>query len=114
VVFQTANKVLVVSLVVLVVIEFVVATPPRVRLQPPNVYPLRDVETLLASDSVESEREPVDTRVEASLAGTDVAKVFPSKTIVGLAAVVALADVGIAVSPAKASMPARTTEVVFL
>jgi hypothetical protein len=36
-VFQTANSVLVVSPVVAVVISFVTAAPPRVRLQPPKV-----------------------------------------------------------------------------
>jgi hypothetical protein len=114
VVFQTANRVLVVSVVVLVVIEFVVAAPPRVRLQPPNLYPLREVETLLASDSVERESESADTLVEVSVVGTDVARVLPSKTMVGRSAVEALTEVGTAVRPARANRPVRTRAVVFL
>ena len=57
--------------------------------------------------------ESAETRVDASDAGTDVAKVLPSKIMLGLAAVVALADVGIAVSPAMARMPVRTIAVVL-
>jgi hypothetical protein len=110
VVFQTAKSVRVVSLVVVVVISFVEA-PPRVRLQPPNVYPLRVVVTVRARDSVESLRE---SRVAVSVAGTEVARVFPSNPIVGLAAVVALAEDGIAIKPAMASKPVRTTAVDFL
>jgi hypothetical protein len=112
-VFQTAKSVLVVSPVVLVVISFV-ATPPLLRLQPPNIYPARLVLTVLAKDSVETLSESVETRVAASLTGTEVARVLPSKTIVGFAAVVALAEEGIAVNPARASRPIRTAEVVFL
>ncbi len=66
-----------------------------------------------ARDSVETLSESADTRVDASEAGTEVAKVLPSKTIVGLAAVVALADEGIAVSPAKARRPVRTIAVLL-
>jgi hypothetical protein len=62
---------------------------------------------------VESLSEPSDTRVEDSEAGTDVAKVLPSKMMLGLAAVVALADVGIAISPAIARRPVRTIAVVL-
>jgi hypothetical protein len=51
--------------------------------------------------------------VEASEAGTDVAKVLPSKMMLGLAAVVALADVGIAISPAIVRRPVRTIAVAF-
>jgi hypothetical protein len=51
--------------------------------------------------------------VEASEAGTDVAKVLPSKMMLGLAAVVALADVGIAISPAIVRRPVRTIAVVL-
>ena len=69
---------------------------------------------VLARDSVESLRESDETRVEASLAGTELARVFPSKTIVGFAAVVALADCGNAIRPARARRPARTNAVVFL
>jgi hypothetical protein len=64
-------------------------------------------------DAVESLREPSETRVAVSVAGTEVAKVFASKTIVGSAAVVALAEVGIAVRPARASRPVSTTAVVL-
>jgi hypothetical protein len=113
VVFQTAKSVLVVSPVVVVVISFV-AAPPAVRLQPPKVYPLRVVVTLLARDSVETLSESAETRVDDSEAGIDVAKVLPSKIMVGLAAVLALAEVGIAIRPAMASRPVRTTAVVFL
>ena len=111
--FQTANNVLVVSPVVVVVISFV-AAPPRVRLQPPKVYPLRVVVAVRAKDSVETLRESAETRVDDSDAGSEVVKVLPSKMIVGLAAVEALAEVGIAIRPAMVSRPARTTEVVFL
>ena len=62
---------------------------------------------------MESLSEPSDTRVEASEAGTDVAKVLPSKMMLGLAAVVALADVGIAISPATVRRPVRTIAVVL-
>ena len=62
---------------------------------------------------MESLSEPSDTRVEASEAGTDVAKVLPSKMMLGLAAVVALADVGIAISPAIVRRPVRTIAVVL-
>jgi hypothetical protein len=51
--------------------------------------------------------------VEDSEAGTDVAKVLPSKMMLGLAAVLALADVGIAISPAIVSRPVRTIAVVL-
>jgi hypothetical protein len=50
-------------------------------------------------------------RVELSVAGTEVAKVLPSKTIVGLAAVKALAGEGMAMRLAIAKSPARTIEV---
>ena len=62
---------------------------------------------------MESLSEPSDTRVEDSEAGTDVAKVLPSKIMLGLAAVEALADEGIAVSPAMARRPVRTIAVVL-
>jgi hypothetical protein len=57
--------------------------------------------------------EPSETRVAVSVAGTEVASVLPSKTIVGLAAVVAKADVGTAVRPAIASRTVKTTAVVL-
>ena len=101
------------SPVVAVVIS-VTAAPPRLRLHPPKEYPTREVVVLLASDSVESLREPSETRVAVSDTGVELARVLPSKTIVGLAAVVALAEEGIAVRPARASRPVRTTAVVFL
>ena len=101
------------SPVVVVVISFV-AAPPAARLQPPKVYPFRVVVTLLARDSVETLKESADTRVDDSDVGTDVAKVLPSKIIVGFAAVLALAEVGMAIRPAMASRPVRTTAVVFL
>jgi hypothetical protein len=59
---------------------------------------------VLESDSVETRKESDEMRVEVSVAGTEVAKVLPSKTIVGLAAVVALADEEIDVKPASARM----------
>jgi len=62
---------------------------------------------------VETLRESEDTRVDASDAGTEVAKVFPSKTIVGLVAVVALAEEGIAIRLAIAKSPVRTIEMVL-
>jgi hypothetical protein len=62
---------------------------------------------------VESLREPSETRVAVSVAGVVSPKVLLSKTIVGLAAVVALAEVGIAIRPARASRPVRTTAVVL-
>jgi hypothetical protein len=99
-----------VSAVVVVVISFV-AAPPRVSAQPPNVYPALVVAEVLASDSVDNRKESDDIRVELSVAGTEVAKVFPSKTIVGLAAVDALADEGITTRLTIAKSPARTTEI---
>jgi hypothetical protein len=111
-VFQTAKSVRVVSPVVAVVIS-VVAAAPRLRLQPPKLYPVLKVVVLLSRDAVESLREPSETRVAVSVTGVELAKVLPSKTIVGLAAVVALADEGIAVSPAMARRPARTIAVVL-
>ena len=62
---------------------------------------------------MESLSEPSDTRVDASDAGTEVAKVLPSKIMLGLAAVEALADVGIAIIPAIVSRPVRTIAVVL-
>jgi hypothetical protein len=103
-----------VSPVVAVVISFVTAAPPWVRLQPPKVYPLRVVTTVRDSDSVETLSESAETRVDASDAGTEVAKVLPSKMMLGLAAVVALADIGIAISPEIVSRPVRTIAVVLL
>jgi hypothetical protein len=102
-----------VSPVVAVVIS-VVAAPPRVRLQPPKLYPALEVVVLLSRDSVESLREPSETRAAVSVAGVELPKVLLSKTIVGLAAVVALAEEGIAIRPAMASKPVRTTAVDFL
>jgi hypothetical protein len=113
VVFHTAKSVRVVSPVVVVVISLV-AAPPRVKAQPPKVYPLRVVTTLLARDSVDSLSEPSETRVALSVTGTEVAKVLPSKTMVGFAAVEALAEEGIAVRQAMASSPVRNIEVVLL
>jgi len=110
-VFHTANIVRVVSVDAVVVISFV-AAPPRVRLQPPKLYPDRLVVAVLDNESVESLSESPD-RVEDSLGGTDVAKVLPSKTMVGLEAIEALADEGIAVSPAIARRPVKTMAVVL-
>jgi hypothetical protein len=62
---------------------------------------------------VETLSESAETRVDASDAGTEVAKVLPSKIMLGLAAVEALADEGIAVSPAMARRPVRTIAVVL-
>jgi hypothetical protein len=70
--------------------------------------------TVRERDEVESLKESAETRVAVSVAGTELASVFPSKTMVGLAAVDALAEVGITVTPARASRPVRTTAVVFL
>jgi hypothetical protein len=102
-----------VSPVVVVVISLVEA-PPRVRLHPPKVYPLLVVAAVLSKDAVETRRESAETRVEDSDAGTDMAKVLPLKTIVGLVDVVALAEDGIAIRPAMASTPVRITAVVFM
>jgi hypothetical protein len=63
---------------------------------------------------VDTLSESAETRVDASDAGTEVAKVFPSKSMLGLAAVEALADVGIVISPAMARRPVRTIAVVLL
>jgi hypothetical protein len=57
---------------------------------------------VLERDSVDTRKESDETRVELSVAGTEVAKVLPSKTIVGLVAEVALADEEIDVRPARA------------
>ena len=62
---------------------------------------------------METLSESAETRVDASDAGTEVAKVLPSKIMLGLAAVEALADVGIAISPAIVSRPVRTIAVVL-
>ena len=89
---------------VVVVVISVVAASPLTRLHPPKVYPARVVVVVLDRDSVETRKESDEMRVEVSVAGTEVAKVLPSKTIVGLAAVVALADEEIDVKPASARM----------
>ena len=96
-----------VSEVVAVVIS-VVAAPPRVSAQPPKVYPALVVAEVLASDSVETRRESEEIRVELSVGGTEVAKVLPSKTIVGLGAVDAYAEEGLATRPESANRPVRT------
>jgi hypothetical protein len=62
---------------------------------------------------VDTLSESEETRVDASVAGTEVAKVLPSKMMLGLAAVVALAEVGIAISPAIVRRPVRTIAVVL-
>ena len=100
-----------VSAVVVVVISLV-AAPPRVSAQPPKVYPALVVAEVLASDSVDTRKESEEMRVELSVAGTEVAKVLPSKTMVGLAAVDALAEEGIATRLAIANRPVRTIEIV--
>jgi hypothetical protein len=100
----------VVSAVVVVVISFV-AAPPRVSAQPPKVYPVLVVAEVLDSDSVETRKESEEIRVELSVAGTEVAKVLPSKTIVGLAAVEAVAEDGIAMRLAIAKSPAKAIEI---
>ncbi len=110
--FQTAKIVRVMSPVVAVVIS-VVAAPPRVRLQPPKLYPALEVVVLLSRDAVDSLREPSETRPAVSVAGVELPKVLLSKTIVGFAAVVAVADVGIAINPARVSRPVRTMAVVL-
>ena len=74
------------SPVVAVVIVVVAAAPPGVKLHPPKVYPVRVVEVVLARDAVEIDRESDEALVEASVAVTEVAKVLPSKMIVGVAA----------------------------
>ena len=79
-----------VSEVVAVVISLV-AAPPRVNAQPPKVYPVLVVAAVLSSDPVETRRESEEIRVELSVAGTEIARVFPSKIMVGLSAVVARA-----------------------
>jgi hypothetical protein len=91
----------------------VVAASPLTRLHPPKVYPVRVVVVVLDRDSVETRKESDEIRVEVSVAGTEVAKVLPSKTIVGLAAVVALADEEIDVRPASARMPLSKIAVVL-
>lgn len=69
---------------------------------------------LLASDSVESLSEPSETRVAVSVEGVELPRVLVSKTIVGLAAVEADAEEGIAIKPVRDKRPVRTTAVVFL
>jgi hypothetical protein len=69
---------------------------------------------VLSSDSVESLREPSETRVAVSLAGVVSPRELLSKTIVGLAAVEALAEVGMAVRLARANRLVRKTAVLFL
>ena len=113
VVFQTAKMVRVVSAVVEVVIS-AVAAPPRVRLQPPKVYPDRVVVVVLDNEPVDTWNESEGVRLACSVAGTDVAKVFPSKTMVGEVAEVALADKGMVVSPVMASNPVAKRATTFL
>jgi hypothetical protein len=68
---------------------------------------------LLASDAVESLSESADARKAVSVAGVVSPKVLVSKTIVTGKSVEALAEVGIAVRPARANRPVRTTAVVL-
>ena len=68
----------------------------------------------LESESVDTRKESDEIRVELSVAGTEVAKVLPSKTIVGFAAVVALAEEGIAMGPTMVSKPVINTATTFL
>jgi hypothetical protein len=109
-VFQTANKVRVVSEVVLVVIS-VVAAPPRVSAQPPKEYPALVVDSVLASDSVLTRRESVVMRFEVSVAGTGMPNVLPSKTIVGSSGVDAFAVVGIEIRQLRTNRPVITIEI---
>ena len=62
---------------------------------------------------METLSESDETRVDASEAGAAVAKVLPSKLMVGLAAVAAIADVGIAIRLAITKRPVRTIEIVL-
>ena len=88
--FQTANRVRVVSAVVAVVITLV-AAPPRVSAQPPKVYPARVVDTVLASDAVDKVTAPAGWRGAVSVAGKEAARVLPSKIMVGASGVLARA-----------------------
>jgi hypothetical protein len=87
-VFQTAKRVLVVSALV-VVVMVVVTGPPAVRLQPPKEYPARVVVANLASDAVERVKAPSGVRVAVSVGGRAEKRMFPSKMMVGVSAVVA-------------------------
>ena len=68
------------------VVMVVVAGPPAVRLQPPNVYPARVVVAVLARDAVDRVRAPAGSRVADSVVGTEDERVFPLKMMVGVAA----------------------------
>jgi len=89
-VFQTANKVLLVSKVVAVVTA-VTAGPPAISDQPPKLYPVLVVETTWVRASVVRVRESAGVLVEVPLAGAEDAKTLPSNTMVGFVAVVARA-----------------------
>ena len=60
---------------------------------------------------METLSESDETRVDVSDAVAAVAKALPSKTMVGLAAVAALADEGIAIRLAITKSPVRTIEI---
>ena len=104
-VFQTAYKVRVVSEVVAVVTALT-AGPPAVSDQPPKVYPGRVVVTTWVSASVVRVRESAEVLLDVPLAGTEVAKTFPLKTMVGFEAVAANAG-----AP-KLKMPVRAIETI--
>jgi hypothetical protein len=95
----------VISEVVVVVIA-VVAAPPCVKAQPPNVYPVRVVVAVRARDAVDNAKESAETLVADSVTGIVADIEFPSNTMVGFDAVVAKAG-----TP-KANMPqiVRQTE----
>jgi hypothetical protein len=88
VVFQTAKRVLVVSALVDVVSVFVTG-PPAVKLQPPKVYPIRVVVAVLESEAVDKVKAPAGSRFAVTVAGREEERVFPSKIMVGVSAVVA-------------------------
>jgi hypothetical protein len=102
-VFQTANKVLLVSKLVAVVTA-VTAGPPAVSDQPPKLYPVRVVETTWVRASVVRVSESAGALVDVPLAGTELAKTLPLKTMVGFVGVDAKAG-----AP-KLKMPVRARD----
>ena len=68
------------------VVMVVVAGPPGVKLQPPNVYPARVVVEVLARDAVERVKDPGGTRLAVSVTGREEERVFPLKMMVGVSA----------------------------
>jgi hypothetical protein len=91
----------------------VIAAPPRVRLQPPNVYPAREVVATLDKGPAEATpRESISNLGVTSSLGEVAARELPSNTIVGFVDVFAQ-DGGASRPPVRIRLSARAAAALF-